>query len=142
MGFPTQVTSSSAGLEGFSNLPGEDNSSSSLDIIVEALVLIAVPIEVVESLFTFKVLKLHNHVREDFSGSLHELVHELLLLGNRDTLLTKAQVERVLQVGLVGGTAVEDDRERLVRVNTSSSRVQSQLTDLVHVSVLPAYAIE
>jgi len=106
------------------DLPSKNDSTSTLNIVIEALVLVPIPVEVVEGLFTLEVFELHNHFREDITGSLHELIHELLLLGHRDTLGAKTQIQRIFQVGLVGGTAIQDDWEGLVGVDTGSRDVQ------------------
>lgn len=91
---------------------------------------VAVAVEIAESLLTLKVLKLDNHVRVHLLGSLHELVHELLLDSNARALLAQTKVQRVLEVVLVVGTAVQDDGQSLVGVDTSSSSVQRKLADL------------
>jgi len=106
------------------HLPAEDDSTRTLDVVIEALVGIPISVQVIESLLALKVLKLHHHVGEDLGGGLHELVHELLLLGNRDALGAQAEVERVLEICLVGGAAVEHNGQRLVRVDAGGRRVQ------------------
>lgn len=133
------------------HLPSENDSSSSLDVVVEALVAVAVPVEVVEGLLALKILELNtagrsagypcaarkrhlHHVGVDLGGSLHELVHEFLLLRHGNALGAQTQVERVLQVGLIRGAAVEDDGQRLLRVDAGRGRVQSQLANLMRVS--------
>lgn len=72
----------------------------------KAFVLIAVTFKVVESLFRLEILELDNHFGEDIMDSFHEFVHELLLLGNGRTLLSKAQIEGILQVFLVVGATI------------------------------------
>lgn len=106
-----------------------------MDIIVEALVVIAITVEVVEGLLTLEVFKLHNHIWVDFLGSLHELVHEVLLLAHGNALGAQTQVEGILQVRLISSTAVQDNRESLLRVNTGRSCVEGQFADLVHMHV-------
>lgn len=96
----------------------------------EATVLVAVSVEVAKGLLRLEVLELHNHVGEDVTDSLHELVHESLLLLVGGALLSQTQVEGVLQVLLIVGTAVEDDGEGLLGVDTSSAGVKSELADL------------
>lgn len=112
------------------DIPSENDSTSALDVIVEATVRVAVAVQVAESLFTLKVLKLDNHVRVDLLGGLHELVHELLLDANRGALLAQAKVERILEVVLVVCTAVQDDGQSLVGVDTGGGSVQRKLADL------------
>ena len=97
------------------------------------LVLVPVTVKVVEGLLALKVFELHHHVGVDLGGGLHELVHELLLFTHGDALGTKTQVERIPEVVLVGGAAVEHDRQGLLWVDTGCGRVQGELADLVRV---------
>lgn len=113
------------------NIPSEDDSSSSLDVIVEAAVGVTVAVEVLESLLALEVLELDDHVGVDVLNSLHELVHELLLDAYGNTLLAKTKVQGVLEVGLVVSAGVNDNRQSLARVNASSSSVQGQLANLM-----------
>lgn len=112
------------------SLPSKDDSTSTLDVIVEGTVSVAVSVQVVESLLTLEVLELDNHVRVHLLDSSHELIHELLLDGNRGALLAQTQVEGVLQVSLVVGATVENDGQALGRVDTSGGSVQGQLANL------------
>ena len=116
------------------DIPSKDDSTSALNVVIKAAVIITVTVEVLESLLTFKVLELDDHVRVDILNSLHELVHELLLDAYGDTLLAKTKVQRVLEVGLVVGTSVDDNGQSLARINASSSSVQGQLANLSQVS--------
>lgn len=106
------------------HLPAQDNGTSTLDVVIKTLVSVPISVKVIEGLLALKVLELHHHVGVDLGSSDHELVHELLLLGHRDALGAQAEVERVLQVRLVGSAAVEHNGQRLVRVDTGSRRVQ------------------
>ena len=112
------------------HIPGEDDGTGALDIIIKALLGVPIPVEVLEGLFGLKVLELDDHVRVDLLDGGHELIHELLLHGGGDTLLAQAQVQGVLQVGLIVGAAVEDDGKRLLGVDTGGGGVQSELADL------------
>lgn len=96
----------------------------------EALVSVTVSGEVAESLLAVKVLKLNNHVGEDIASSLHKLVHELGLDGVGRTLLSETQVEGVLEVVLVVCTAVQNDGESLVGVDTGGTGVEGELANL------------
>jgi hypothetical protein len=46
----------------------------------EASVLVSVTVEIAKRLLTVEVLELNNHAGENLAGSLHELIHESLLL--------------------------------------------------------------
>lgn len=112
------------------DVTGQDDGTSSLDVVVEAAVLVAVAVEVVEGLLGLKVLELDGHVGVDLGNSLHELVHEGLLLGNGDTLRADAKVEGVLQVVLVVGSGVEDNGEGVLGVDAGGTGVEGELSDL------------
>lgn len=71
-------------------LPSKNDSTSTLDIVVETLVAVSVTVQVLEGLLGLKVLKLDDHLRVDLLDGRHELVHELLLLLDRRALLTQA----------------------------------------------------
>jgi hypothetical protein len=114
----------------FMDLPSKHNGTSALDIVIECPVGISVSVQVVEGLFTVEILKLDYHVGVHFFDGLHELVHEVLLILIRNSLLAQTQVERVLQIRLVVGAAVQNDGQGLGRVNACSRRVQSQFTNL------------
>ena len=96
----------------------------------KALVIITVSSEVAESLLAVKVLELNNHVGEDIASSLHKLIHELGLDSVRRTLLSKAKVEGIPQILLVVGTAVQNDRESLLGVDTGGAGVERELANL------------
>lgn len=106
------------------NVPAENHGTGPLDIVIESSVCVSVTIQVVECLFTLKVFKLDYHVGVHFLHGFHELIHELLLDLERGALLSETQVQGVLQVGFVVGTAVQDNGQSLVRVNACGSRVQ------------------
>lgn len=120
----SRVESSHIKKKKWKSIPCKDNGTGSLNIIVKALVVIAIPVEVIERLLALEILKLHDHVRIDVLGGRHELVHELLLLGNRRPLGTQAEVEGILQVGLVGGSAIQDNGEGLLGVDTGCGGIQ------------------
>lgn len=111
------------------NLPSQHDSTGSLDVVVEALVLVTVTVEVVESLLGLKVLELHDHIWVDLLGGGHELVGKCLLLSNGWALLAESKVELILQVGLIVGTAVQHDRQGLAGVDTGGRSVKSQLAN-------------
>jgi len=46
------------------------------------------------------------------------------------TLGAETEIERVLQVGLVGCAAIQDDGERPFRVDTGGGRIEGELTNL------------
>jgi hypothetical protein len=101
-----------------------------LDIVVEAFVGVAVAFEVTECLFALEILELYDHLRVNLFGGLHEIIHELLLDLSRRALLAEAEVEGVLEVGLIVRAAVEDDGKSLLGVDAGSTCVESELTNL------------
>ena len=91
--------------EASSNVTRGPHSTSTLDIIIEYghLCTFLVSLEVVEGVLGREVFKLDKDLREGFSHSLHELVHESIHFSVPDSLLSKAEIERICQVlGIVG----------------------------------------
>lgn len=111
-------------------VPCQDDGTSTLDVIVEAPVLVSVTSQVVEGLLGLEVLELDDHVGVDLSHGLHEFVHELLGDSRGGTPGTKTEVQRVLQVGLIVGTRVQHNGKGLAGVDTSSAGVERQLANL------------
>ena len=112
------------------NVPAKNNGTSTLDIVIESAVAISITIQVVECLFAVEVFKLDNHVGVHFLHRFHKLVHELLLNFYGGTLLSKTQVHGILQVGLIVGTAIQDDGQSLGGMDARGSSVQGQLANL------------
>jgi hypothetical protein len=91
--------------EASSNVIKGHYSTSSLNIIIEYrhLCTFLVFLEVVEGMLGREVFKLDKDFREDFHHSLHEFIHESIHFSVPDSLLSKAEVERICQVlGIVG----------------------------------------
>lgn len=80
-------------------------STSTLDIIIEYghLCTFLVFLEVVEGVLGREVFKLDKDLREGFGHSIHEFVHESIHFSVPDSLLSKAEIERICQVlGIIG----------------------------------------
>lgn len=118
------------------NVTAENDGTGALDVVVEAAVGVAVAVEVVEGLFTLKVLKLDNHVGVDLLDGIHELVHKVLLDALGSTLLADAEVEGVLEVGLVVRASVENNGQSLFGVNTGGGSVQRKLANLQRLALV------
>ena len=67
-----------------------------------------------------KVLELNEQLGEDDGHFVHELLHEFVHLGFRDTRLPQAEVEGVFQEFLVIRTNIDADGDRRVRSNTAN----------------------
>lgn len=89
-----------------------------------------IPLEIVESFLSLKILKLHNHVWEDIRDSLHELIHKLLCLLIRHTWLAETEIEWIAEVALVASSIVENDWKSVLWWDTGSSSVESKLANL------------
>lgn len=111
------------------NLPSQNNGSSSLDVVIEALVSVSVTVQIIEGLFGLEILKLNHHVGIDLLGGCHELVHEILLLLDRRALLPQTHVKLVFEVALVVGATVENNGQGLGGIDACASSVECQLAD-------------
>ena len=110
--------------------PSKDDSTGALDIIIECPVGISISVQIVEGLFAVKVFELDDHVGIHLLHGIHEFIHECLLLLKGNSPLAQAQVEGILEIGLVVGASIQDDGQSLRGVNTSGRNIQSQFTDL------------
>lgn len=72
-------------------IPSKDDSSSTLDVIVEDL-LVLVPLEVGKGLLGLEVLELDDHIRVHIRHGLHELIHELTCLIDGHALMAEAKI--------------------------------------------------
>ncbi len=86
---------------------GEHDSAGSLNIIIEQRVLVAERLEEGERLIGGEILKLNDEVREDDGHLVHELFHQLMHLGLRNTRLAEAEVKRVFEEFFVIGADID-----------------------------------
>ena len=75
------------------------------------------------------VLEVDAAVREDLLHRLHELVHEGVQLLGRGAPPPQAEVERIVEIGLVVGAGVEVHRQQALRRHAGRRRVELQLAD-------------
>ena len=116
--------------KGERNIPSENDSTGTLDIIVKAPVGVLIAVKILECLLGLEILKLDDHVGVDILDGFHELIHELLLVGCVHTLMAQTEVQRVLEIGLVVGTTVQDNGEGLLGVDAGGSGIQRELANL------------
>lgn len=76
-----------------------------------------------------KVLKMDVGARVESPSCSHEGVDELVVLGPSDAAFPKSQVQLVIEMGLVIGATVEDDREGATGVDASTNGGEDQLCD-------------
>jgi len=76
-----------------------------------------------------EVLELHDHAGEHDLGRLDELFEQLVVRGPREAPLVDADVQRIVQQGLVVGADVEHDRQAAPRMQAGERRVQRELAD-------------
>jgi len=101
-----------------SNVSRDPYSTSTLNIIIEYghLCTFLVFLEVVEGVLGREVFKLDKDLREEFCHSLHEFVHERIHFSVPDSLLSKAEIERIRQVlGVVGTELMSSKFSALIR---------------------------
>jgi hypothetical protein len=115
------------------HLPSKNDGTSSLDIIVEAL-LHLIPLQVLESFLGLEILELDQHVGVHFLHSRHELIHKFKGNLRRDSLLSQTQIQGIAKIMLIRGTAIQDNRKCLLGVDTSCASVQGKFADLQTVS--------
>lgn len=105
----------------------QDDSTGSLDIIVEASVGVAVSLERWEGVL--KILELDNDSWPFVVQGNHHLIQELQHLRWADTVHLSAQVKWVVEVVLIVGTQVEGDWKGTLWMDTSASAVEGELSN-------------
>jgi len=105
----------------------EDDSTSTLDVVVEHGVGVLVALERREGVL--EVLVLDDNTGPALGKGGHELVKELTLLIGGDLVASAAHVERVVAELLVAGAQVEGQGESSIGSDTSAGSVESKLAD-------------
>jgi len=103
----------------------QDDSSSSLDIIIPHEVGVSIPLEVVEGSLRREVLELKLDFGEDLLDGVNELVQELLVLSDGSSNLSKTEVEGIGEESRVISPHVEtEERPRKEDEEKKSDRVR------------------
>jgi hypothetical protein len=105
----------------------EDDSTGTLDVVVEHGVGVLVTLERREGVL--EVLVLDDDTGPALGKGGHELVKELTLLIGRDLVASAAHVQRVVAELLVAGSQVESEGESGIGSDTSAGSVESELAD-------------
>ena len=100
-----------------------------LDVVVVAADLVLVLREQPEGVGALPVLEVDAAPREDVLHGLHELVDQRVELLGRRAGLAKAEVQRVVEEGMVVGPAVEMHRQESLGRDRRARRVELQLAD-------------
>lgn len=105
----------------------ENDGSSSLDIIVEASVSVAITLEGWE--WVLEILKLDNDSWPLVVEGNHHLVEELEHLWWANTAHLGTEIERILEILLVVGSQVKGDWKGTLGVDTGATSVESKLAN-------------
>src|SRR5438093_2547654 len=82
-----------------------------------------------DSIGSGEILPLQQYVRPAFDDSRHESLDELVVFGAANALVAPPDIEGVRQPLRVVGADIEQDRQRLFRVNSGAGRIERQLAD-------------
>lgn len=104
-----------------------DDSSCSLDVVVEHGIVLTISFQRRERILP--IFELNDNVWPALLQRSHEFIEELLFFLRRDFLATTAHVERVLEEGLVAGSQIDGQREGAFGSNAGTTSVQSQLAN-------------
>lgn len=107
----------------------QDDSASSLNIVVEAEVGGLVLVEELEGVLRRKVLELDQHLGVKGSQGLDDGIDKGEELVVADTLLAQSQVKLIVELGLVVGAEIESDGDGASGVNTGTGDVELKLSD-------------
>ena len=100
---------------------GQNNRSSTLNIIIEAGDFVFVLIQ--------QVIELNHNIGPAFSDSINKFSNQGIVFRSGDAFLTKTHVKRVVQKFFIIRTDVDADRQSLLGVNTGASSVESKFSD-------------
>lgn len=105
--------------------PGQSDRGGALDVVVEAAVVVPVPVEDVEGRGVPKVLELDEAVGPvALLHGVHELLHQLVVLGPALSGLAAPHVELLLAQRRVVGAYVKRDGKGVRRVDPPAGNVQ------------------
>lgn len=121
------VSSGNLGLLDTVDEATEDDSTGTLDVVVEHGVGVLVTLERREGVL--EVLVLDDNTGPALGKGGHELVEELTLLIGGDLVASAAHVQRVVAELLVAGTQVEGQGKSGIGSDTSAGSVESKLAD-------------
>lgn len=123
----TLIGGGSAGLLDSVDETSEDNSTGTLDVVVECAVCVLVALQSGEGVL--EILELDNDSRPPLGQSSHELVEELTLLVGSNLLASASQVQRVLNEGLVGGSEIEHKWKSCLWADAGACSVKCELAN-------------
>ena len=108
---------------------GQNNRSSTLNIIIEAGDFVFVLIQQVIGVAVVEVFELNHNIGPAFSDSINKFSNQGIVFRSGDAFLTKTHVKRVVQKFFIIRTDVDADRQSLLGVNTGASSVESKFSD-------------
>mmetsp|Transcript_20442 Transcript_20442/g.47953 ORF Transcript_20442/g.47953 Transcript_20442/m.47953 type:complete len:488 (+) Transcript_20442:412-1875(+) len=118
----------SLGAEG-SEKAGECRGAGSLDVVVEAEVIVSVLVEQPLCYGAVKVFELDQDVGPAIPDRVHELIDQVIVFLSTKSLLGDTNVEFVVQEFLVVGTDVEHHGEYTMRWDATGGTIQREFPD-------------
>merc|ERR1719309_381544 len=96
------------------------NTGSSLNVVVEGAILVAIFLKESEGILIAKVLKLNKSILSISSDHCsHELVNEVIIILSSDSLVSQSNVVNILKEFLSVGSHIKSDWQCLTRSNAS-----------------------
>ncbi|KAH3666513.1 hypothetical protein OGAPHI_003509 [Ogataea philodendri] len=108
---------------------GHNNSSGTLNVIVEAWELVSISLQDWSSSGDTKIFKVKNSTWESLLDSLNEFVDKLVVLGSSHSLESVTHVQLVFEKSLVVGSNVQNNAHDSSRVDTCTKSHEGSLCD-------------
>ena len=109
--------------------PRERHRGRALDVVVEREDPLAVAGEQVEGVLLLEVLELKEHLRVHLKERRHQLLHERIVVGAPEALLSHPCVVRILEQLAAVGAHIEGDGQHLPGMKAGRGAVEGQLAD-------------
>ncbi len=105
------------------------DGGGALDIVIEGAQPVAIAFEQAGGVGAGEILPVEQHVGPTFRHGRDEVLDERVVLLARHALVPPADIDRVIQPFPVVRSDVEQDRQRLVRMDAGARGVERQLAD-------------
>ena len=109
--------------------PGQRNAGGALDVVVEGADLVAIARQDRDGVEVGEVLPLDAAFRVELLHRRHELINERQILFAADALLAQAQIEWVVEQGLIVRADIENDRQAVLRRHAGAGGIERELAE-------------
>ena len=105
------------------------NRRGALDVVVEGAKPVAITLEQAGRVALGEVLPLQQDMRPALVDRRDELLDKIVVFGPAHALVPPADIERIVEIGVVVGADIEQDRQRGRRIDAAAGGVERELAD-------------